>query len=76
MKITTRSQRKKAVVELASGEFEASTAETNQIESYVPGPSKSLEFQSEKLDEIKTSLGNEIMFDLAMILADYQKVML
>ena len=35
----TRSQKRKVVAKLALGEFEASTAENNQCESYVADPS-------------------------------------
>ena len=75
-KMTTRSQKRKPVAELASGEFEASTTENIQTESYVAGPSKSPKVQPEKLDEIKTSLRKEIMSDLTKILAENQKEML
>ena len=74
--MTTRSQKRKAVAELVSGESEVSTAEKNQTESYVAGPSKSLKFQSEKLDDIKTSLRKEIMSNLTKILAENQTEML
>ena len=52
--MTTRSQKKNAVAELASGEFESSVAESNQSESLVAGPNKSPRIQLENLDEIKT----------------------
>ena len=74
--MTTRSQKKKAVAELAPGEFEASTPEHNLVETLVAGPSKSPKLQPEKLDEIKTSLGKEIKCDLPKILAISQKEML
>ena len=54
--MTTRSQKRKAVAELASGEFEASKAENNQTESSVAARSKYTKFQSEKLDEIMSKL--------------------
>ena len=59
-KMTTRTQKIKAVAELVSGEFGASTAEVNQPENYVAGPCKSPKIQFEKLDEIKTSLGKKL----------------
>ena len=48
--MTTRSQKRKVVADLVSGEFEASTAENNQPKSLVPGPSKLLKIQTEELD--------------------------
>ena len=39
--MTTRSQKRKAVAELVSGELGASTAENNQTDSCVAAPSKS-----------------------------------
>ena len=74
--MTTRSQKWKAVAKLASGKFEASTSENNQTKNYVTGPSKSPKIQPEKLDEIKTSLREEVMSDLTEILAENQKEML
>ena len=60
-KMTVRSQKIKAVAELVSGKFDASPAENDQSENYVAGPSKSPKIQPAKLDQIKTSLGKEIM---------------
>ena len=37
--MTTRSQKRKAVAELVSGDFEASIAENNTTENLVAGPS-------------------------------------
>ena len=71
--MTSTCQRRKAVAELVSGEFEASSVQNNQIETYFAGPSKSPKIQSEKLDEIKTSLRKGIMFDLTMVFAENQK---
>ena len=51
--MTTRSQKRKAVAELASGEIEASTSENNLFENLVAGLSESPKIQAEKLDEIK-----------------------
>ena len=76
LKMTARSQKRAAVAEMVSGEFETSTSENNQTENYVTGPSKSPKIQPEKLDEIKMSLRKEIMSDLTMILAENQKEML
>ena len=73
--MTTRSQKRKAVAELVSGEFESSVAENNS-ENLVAGPSKTLRVESENLDEIKTSLRKEIMSDLTKILAENQEEML
>ena len=74
--MTTRSQKRKAVAEMVSGEFEASVAGNNQPEILIAGPSKSPRVQPENLDEIKTSLRKEIMSDLAKMLAENQKEML
>ena len=73
--MSTRSQKRKDVAELVSGESEVSTAGNNQTESYVAGPSKSLKIQSAKLDEIKTSLRKEITSNLTKILAENQTEM-
>ena len=74
--MTTRSQKRKAVAELASGEFEASTSENNLVENVIAGPSKSPIIQAERLDEIKMSLRREFISDLTKIFADNQKEML
>ena len=47
--MTTRSQKRKTVADMASGEFEYSVAESNQPESLVAGPSKSPRVQLENL---------------------------
>ena len=62
--MTTRSQKKKALAELVSEEFEASVAENNSSENLVAGPSKTIRVDPKNLDEIKTSLREEIMSDL------------
>ena len=74
--MTTRSQKRKAVAEIVSGEFEASVAENNHLENLIAGPSKSFRVQHENLDEIKTSLRKEIMSVLAKVMAENQKEML
>ena len=74
--MTTRSQTRKAVAELVSGEFEASVAKNDFSENLVAGPSKTFRVEPENLDEIKTSLRKEIMSDLTKILAENQKEML
>ena len=51
-KMTTRSQKRKAVAELVSREFEASVAENNSSENLVAGPRKTLRVELENLDEI------------------------
>ena len=53
--MTSKSQKRKAVGELVSGEFEVSVAENSQTENTIAGPSKTLRVQPENLDEIKTS---------------------
>ena len=58
--MTTGSQKRKAVAELASGELEASTSGNNLVDNLAAGPSKSPKIQTEKLDEIKTSLRRQI----------------
>ena len=67
-KMTTKSQRRKSVPELVSGEIEASVAENCLPENLVAGPSKTLRVEPENLEEIKTSLGKEIMSDLTKVL--------
>ena len=74
--MTTRSQKRKAVAELVSGDFETSLAENNPSENLVAGPSKVPRVEPENLEEIKTSLRKEIMSDLTKILAENQKEML
>ena len=74
--MTTRSQKRKAIAELVSGDFEDSLAENNPPESLIAGPSKSARLEPENLEEIKTSLRKEIMSDLTKILAENQKEML
>ena len=74
--MTTRSQKRKAIAELVSGDFEDSLAENNPPESLIAGPSKSARLEPENLEEIKTSLRKEIMSDLTKILAENQKELL
>ena len=74
--MTTRSQKRKALAELLSGDLEDSVAQNSQTENLVARPSKSLKKQAEKLDEIKTSLRKEIMSDLTNVLAEIQREVL
>ena len=74
--MTTRSQKRKAVAELVSGDFEASLAENNSTENLIPSSSKNPRLELENLEEIKTALRKEIMTDLTKILAENQKEML
>ena len=74
--MTTRSQKRKAIAELASGDFEASLAENNSTEDLIPSSSKNPRLELENLEEIKTTLRKEIMTDLTKILAENQKEML
>ena len=74
--MTTRSQKRKAIAELASGDFEASLAENNSTENLIPSSSKNPRLELENLEEIKTTLRKEIMTDLTKILAENQKEML
>ena len=74
--MTTRSQKRRAVAELVSGDFEASIAENTPSESLIAGSSKVPRVAPENLEEIKTSLRKEIMSDLTKILAENQMEML
>ena len=74
--MTTRSQKRKAVAELVSGDFETSVAENSPSENLIPSFSKIPRLEPESLTEIKTSLRKEIMSDLTKILAENQKEML
>ena len=74
--MTTRSQKRKAVAELVSGDFETSVTENFPPEALVASSSKIPRIESEDLTEIKTSLRKEIMSDLTKILAENQKEML
>ena len=74
-KMTTRSQKRKAVAELVSGDFEASLAENNSTENLIASSSKNPRLELENLKEIKTTLRKEIMSDLTKILAENQKEM-
>ena len=74
--MTTRIQKRKAVADVASGDFEVFIAENSQPKNLVAGPTKSPKIQHEKLDEIKTLLRKELMSDLATFLAENQKEML
>ena len=72
----TRSQKRKAVAELVSGDFEATLAENNSTENLVASSKKNPRLELENLEEIKTTLRKEIMSDLTKILAENQKEML
>ena len=74
--MTTRSQKRKAVEELVSTEIETPLPETSQNSNHVAGTSNSPRVLTENLEEIKSSLRKEIMFDLTKILAENQKEML
>ena len=74
--MTTRSQKRKAVAELVSGDFETSVTENFPPETLVASSSKIPRVEPESLTEIKTSLRSEIMSDPAKILAENQKEML
>ena len=76
IKMTTRSQKRKAVAELVSGDFETSVTENSPSENLVASSSKIPRIDPESLTEIKTSLRKEIMSDLNKILAENQKEML
>ena len=74
--MTTRSQKRKAITELVSGEFEVSVTENHPTENIVAGTSKAARIETENLEEMKTSLRKEIMSDLTKIHAENQKEML
>ena len=74
--MTTRSQKRKAVAELVSGDFETPVNENIPSEDLIAGPSKTFRIGPEILDEIKTSLRKEILSDLSKILVENQKEML
>ena len=74
--MTTISQKRKAVAELVSGDFEASITENTPSENLIAGSIKVLRVEPESLEEIKTSLRKERMSDLTKILAENQKEML
>ena len=74
--MTTRSQKRKAVAELVSGDFETSITENFPPETLVASSSKIPRIEPENLAEIKTSLRKEILSDLTKILAENQKEML
>ena len=74
--MTTRSQKRKAVAELVSGDFEASLTENNSTGNLIASSSKNPRLEPENLEELKTTLRKEIMSDLTKILAENQKEML
>ena len=74
--MTNRSQKRKAVADIVSGDFEASVSENNSSENLVAGPCKTLRVEPENLDEIKTYLRKEFMSYLTKILAENRKEML
>ena len=71
--MTTRSQKRKAVAELVSGDFETSVAENSPSENLIASSSKIPRVEPESLTEIKTSLRKEMMSGLTKILAENQK---
>ena len=70
--MTTRSQKRKAVTELVSGEFETSLTENNLAENLVASCSKTTRTEPEDLNELKASLRKEIVSDPSKILAENQ----
>ena len=75
VKMTTRSQKRKAVAELVSGDLETSVTGNSPSENLVASCSKVPSVEPESLIEIKTSLRKEIMSDLTKMLAEIQKEM-
>ena len=51
--MTTRSQKRKAVAELVSGDFETPVNVNIPSEDLIPGPSKTFGIEPENLDEKK-----------------------
>ena len=74
--MTTRSQKRKAVAELVSGDFEASLTENNSTGNLIASSSKNPRLEPEDLEELKTTLRKEIMSDLTKVLVENQKEML
>ena len=72
LKITTRSQKRKAVEQLASSESETSVVGNNSVGNLVAAPSESPRLQIGNLDDTKTSLRQEIISDPTKILAENQ----
>ena len=66
----TRCQKKRAVAQLVSGDFEASVNESIPSEDLIAGPSKTPRIEPLNLDEKKTSLRKDILSDLSNILAE------
>ena len=60
--MTTRSQKRRAVAELVSGDFETPVNENIPSEDSIAGSSKTLRTEPENLDETKTTLRKEIFF--------------
>ena len=74
--MTTRSQKRKAVAELLSGDIEASLTGNNSTENLIASSRKNPRLEPENLEEIKTTLRKDILSDLTKILAENQKEML
>ena len=53
--MTTQSQKRKAVKQIVSGEFESSFLGNNTTGNPNPGPSESPKLHFEDLDEVRTS---------------------
>ena len=58
--MTNRSQKRKAVAELVSGESETSVTKNNQAEKLIADPSKSPRVQPENLEAMKTSIRKNV----------------
>ena len=74
-KMTTRSQKRRSMAELASGEFETSETENIPSGDLIASSSKAPRTEPENVDEMKTSL-KKILTDPTKILAENQKEML
>ena len=72
--MTTRSQKRRAIAELASGEFETSEPENILSGDLIASSSKSPRIESENLDEIKSYLRKDLA-DLTEIVFENQREM-
>ena len=73
--MTTRSQKRKTITELTSGELEVSLTENNLAENLVASCGKTTRTEPGDLNEIKASLRKEILSDLRKKMAENQKEM-
>ena len=74
--MTKRNQKKKAEVQQVSIDQETLLNGNDLHENPIAGTSKSPKVQAENLEDIKSTLGKEILSDLTTILAENQEEML